>query len=86
MAMYNEGSQQMGDSMMMTMDTEQYDDSYGGEYEGHYEDPAFDTSMVAEGQDTSGAGENNTVVGTYPAKGCWERTWCFIFSLIYISP
>ena len=70
MAMYNEGSQQMGDSMMMTMDTEQYDDSYGGEYEGHYEDPAFDTSMVAEGQDTSGAGENNTVVGTDPAKGC----------------
>ena len=61
MAMYNEGSQQMGDSMMMTMDSEQYDDSYGGEYEGHYEDQAYDTSMVAAGQDTSGAGENNTV-------------------------
>ena len=61
MAMYNEGSQQMGDSMMMTMDTEQYDDSYGGEYEGYYEDQAYDTSMVAEGQDTSGSGENNTV-------------------------
>eukprot|EP00091_Calanus_sinicus_P003568 TRINITY_DN13741_c0_g1_i1.p1 TRINITY_DN13741_c0_g1~~TRINITY_DN13741_c0_g1_i1.p1 ORF type:complete len:244 (-),score=63.13 TRINITY_DN13741_c0_g1_i1:78-809(-) len=56
MAMYNEGSQQMGDSMMMTMDTEQYDDSYGGEYEGHYEDQTFDTSMVPAGQDTSGAG------------------------------
>ena len=46
------------------MDTEQYDDSYGGEYEGHYEDQVFDTSMVAAGQDTSGAGEYNTV-GTH---------------------
>jgi len=67
MAMYNEGSQQMGDSMMMTMDTEQYDDSYGGEYEGQYEDQGYDTSMVAAGQDTSGA-ENGRVQCKFCSK------------------
>jgi len=57
MAMYDDGSQQMQGSMMMTTDTEQYDDNYGGEYEGQYGDAGYDSSMVTAGQDSSGAGE-----------------------------
>jgi len=55
MSMYDDGSQQMQGSMMMTTDTEQYDDNYGGEYEGQYGDAGYDSSMVTAGQDSSGA-------------------------------
>jgi len=56
MTMYDDGSQQMQDSMMMTTDTDQYDDNYGGmQYEGQYGDAGYDSSMVAAGQDSSGA-------------------------------
>jgi len=50
MAMYDDGSQQMGASMMMT---EQYDDSYVEEYEGQYGDQSYASEMGA--QDTSGS-------------------------------
>ena len=45
--MYDDGSQQMQGSMMMTTDTEQYDDNYGGEYEGQYGDAGYDSSRIA---------------------------------------
>jgi len=56
LAMYDDGSQQMQGSMM-----EQYDDNYGGEYDGQFvDDQGYDTSMMgAGGQDASGAGRNN---------------------------
>eukprot|EP00092_Neocalanus_flemingeri_P020463 GFUD01022168.1.p1 GENE.GFUD01022168.1~~GFUD01022168.1.p1 ORF type:complete len:334 (-),score=101.02 GFUD01022168.1:6-1007(-) len=56
MAMYDDGSQQMQGSMMMTTDTEQYDDNYAEEYEGQYGDQSYDSSLVSGGQDSSGAG------------------------------
>jgi len=54
LAMYDDGSQQMQGSMM-----EQYDDNYGGEYDGQFvDDQGYDTSMMgAGGQDASGAGK-----------------------------
>eukprot|EP00092_Neocalanus_flemingeri_P001394 GFUD01001487.1.p1 GENE.GFUD01001487.1~~GFUD01001487.1.p1 ORF type:complete len:334 (+),score=82.16 GFUD01001487.1:143-1144(+) len=55
MAMYDDGSQQIQGSMMMTTDTEQYDDNYAEEYEGQYGDQSYDSSMVPGGQDNSGA-------------------------------
>merc|ERR1712241_1320011 len=37
--------------MMMQMDAEQFDESYGGEYDGHYEEESFDPKLG--GQDIS---------------------------------
>ena len=67
MTMYDDGSQQMQDSMMMTTDTDQYDDNYGGmQYEGQYGDAGYDSSMVTAGQDSSGAGRRQS---TCPCRG-----------------
>ena len=63
MAMYEDRSQ-VGDSMMMTMETEQYHDTYVGEYEGHYEDQAFDTSVGEGGQDAT-PGKYWQILGFY---------------------
>ena len=64
MTMYDDGSQQMQDSMMMTTDTDQYDDNYGGmQYEGQYGDAGYDSSMVAAGHDSSGAGRRKEYAG-----------------------
>jgi len=58
MAMYSERGQQMG-TMMMQMDAEQFDESYGGEYDGHYEEESFDPKVG--GQDISAG-----LIGTCP--------------------
>ena len=56
MNMYNDRTQQMG-SMMMTMDAEQYDDSYGGDYdEHHYGDQSYGNE-VGQGQDAMAQGK-----------------------------
>jgi len=56
MAMYDDGSQQMGAGMMMTMETEQYDESYGGDYDGQYGDQSYE-GEGAGGHEAAGAGE-----------------------------
>ena len=56
MDMYNDRTQQMGGSMMMTMDAEQYDDSYVGDYDGHYGDQSY-SNEVRAGQDTTAQGK-----------------------------
>jgi len=63
MAMYDEGSQQveMGGNMMMSEhDTEQYDENYGGEYEGHYGDQSYDNGAHGETTSAAGAGEGKS--------------------------
>jgi len=61
MAMYDDRSQQMQDTMM-----EQYDDNYGGEeYDGQYVDNQgyHDTNMIGtgSGQETGGAGSHSHI-------------------------
>jgi len=53
--MYDERSQQVESNMMMSMDTEQYDDSYG-DYEGHYGDngQGYEGDMGGVGQEGVG--------------------------------
>ena len=46
----------MGGSMMMTMDAEQYEDSYGGAYDEHYGDQSYGSEEGA-GQDTRAQGK-----------------------------
>jgi len=57
--MYDERSQQVESNMMMSMDTEQYDDSYG-DYEGHYGDngQGYEGDMGGVGQEGVGTGED----------------------------
>jgi len=64
MAMYEDRSQ-VGDSMMMTMETEQYHDTYGGEYDGHYEDQVFDTPVREGGQDATPGKKQCPVCGEW---------------------
>jgi len=56
--MYDERSQQVESNMMMSMDTEQYDDSYG-DYEGHYGDngQGYEGDMGGVGQEGVGTGK-----------------------------
>ena len=58
MAMYDDGSQQMEAGMMMTMETEQYDESYGGDYDGQYGDQSYE-GEGGGGQEAAGAGEGD---------------------------
>jgi len=56
--MYDERTQQVESNMMMSMDTEQYDDSYG-DYEGHYGDngQGYEGDMGGVGQEGVGTGD-----------------------------
>jgi len=56
MAMYDERPQQVGSTMMMSMDNEQYDDSYG-DYEGQYVDQGYEGEVGVGGQDSVGTGD-----------------------------
>merc|ERR1712142_546760 len=72
--MYDERSQQVESNIMMSMDTEQYDDSYG-DYEGQY----GDNGQGYEG-DMGGVGQEG--VGT----DCGGKTQCgFCYKLIHPS-
>jgi len=59
MTMYEERPQQVGSTMMMSMDNEQYDDSYG-DYEGQYGDQGYEGEVGVGGQDSVGTGEAKT--------------------------
>ena len=56
MAMYDDGTQQdtMVEQQMQDTMVEQYDDNYGGEYDGQFVHQGYDTNMV--GQDPTGTG------------------------------
>jgi hypothetical protein len=59
MAMYEDGTQQdnMVEQQMQDTMVEQYDDNYGGEYDGQFVDQGYDTIMVGQGgQDGTGTG------------------------------